>query len=227
MRIQFVGQCCFYLTGDDGRRVLMDPFHRSCGLTRGEFPADLVTFSHRHLDHYDAEAPRGALVVEGPGEHEAAGLRIKGLQAFHDQQEGLLRGQVTIFRLEMDGFAVVHLSDLGHSLNRYARKELSPVDVLLFPAGGRVTLDPDEARSVVEFLQPRIAIPMAYHTPGLLIGTLNRDRVQRAYPVHTASRVLELPRGTKLPNRTEIRFLDVLAQGPAEHVPLPLPGLAR
>lgn len=212
MRIQWIGQAAFFLSASNGARVLMDPFNRQCGLIRDDFPAHVVTFSHRHLDHYDATAIGSAKVVEGPGEHVAAGIKFFGLQAFHDTKMGKLRGQVTMFQTWLDGLSIVHLSDLGHPLNTYTRDTFGNIDILMVPCGGRVTIDPKQALEVIELLNPKIAILMAYHTPGLLIGTYGRDKIETQYPIHKQSRILTINKANPLPKRTEIHFLEVIPE---------------
>lgn len=217
MRIQWIGQAAFYLSATNGARVLMDPFNRQCGLERDDFPAHVVTFSHRHLDHYDATAVGSAQAIEGAGKHTAAGIKFFGLQAFHDKQMGKHRGQITMFQLWLEGLSIVHLSDLGHSLNSYARDAFGKVDVLMVPCGGRVTLDPKGALEVIEYLNPSIAIMMAYHTPGLLIGTLGRNKVETMFPIRQTGKVLSVDKSS-LPTRTEIHFLDVVSECPEPQI---------
>jgi L-ascorbate metabolism protein UlaG (beta-lactamase superfamily) len=43
------------------------------------------------------------------------------------------------------------------------------VDVLFLPIGGFFTIDPEQAREVMESLKPRIAVPMHYKAPGMSV----------------------------------------------------------
>jgi L-ascorbate metabolism protein UlaG (beta-lactamase superfamily) len=216
MRLQWVGQCCFFLQAADGRSLLFDPFQRVIGLDRGDFAADVVLFSHSHIDHCDPSAvPAGAMTVTGPGHHEAAGFRIFGVQAFHDPHEGLLSGEVTIFSVEVDGYRVVHLSDLGEQLDDTRIAALARPDVLLFPAGEHTTLSLAESAALVQRLAPKIAIPMAAHLPGLLMPSAQGAKVEKTFPRHRRASVLDLAPGTRLDPRTEVRILDA--------IPYPLP----
>src|SRR5206468_8512605 len=64
-------------------------------------------------------------------------------------------GKNTIFILEVDGWKIVHLGDLGHQLSPNQIKRIGPIDVLMIPVGGIYTINGSEAKKVVEQLKPR------------------------------------------------------------------------
>ncbi len=209
MRIQWVGQCCFHIRAADGRCLLLDPFQRVIGLPRGEFPADVVVFSHAHIDHSDPSAvPNGAKLVTSSGFTEVAGFRLLGVPAYHDPRGGLLSGSVNLFSVSVDGFRILHLSDLGEDLSDDKLRMLGRPDVLLFPAGEHTTISLSEARRLVERIRPAIAVPMAFHQPGLLMPAASQTAVEKMFPIHRKAGVLELVPGTRLGNTTEVRILD-------------------
>ena len=209
MKLSWIGQCCVFIESQDGRTILMDPYQRVIGLRRPEVHANVVVFSHDHIDHFDPSAvSENADVVAGSGSHRAGGFRFRGFQAWHDPKEGLLSGEVTLFQVEIDGYRVLHLSDLGQELDASAIRAFGKVDVLLFPAGEHTTISLLEARALVEAINPRIAIPMAWHLPGLLMPSASLEKVQRVFPDHRNTTWLELSPGQRLPKATEIRFLD-------------------
>lgn len=209
MKLQWVGQCCFHIQAGDGRSLLIDPFQRVIGIGRDDFPADVVVFSHGHLDHCDRTAiPGGATVVTGPGFREVAGFRLLGVQAFHDPKGGLLSGEVTLYSITVDGFRIVHLSDLGEELPDTTLRSLGKPDVLLFPAGEHTTVSLAEAATLVARMSPRIAVPMAYHQPGLLMPSASLEKVEKAFPRHRRVSEINLIPGTRLPDATEVRILD-------------------
>ena len=75
------------------------------------------------------------------------------------------RGKVGVFIIEVDGWKIVHLGDLGHLLTPSQLKRIGPVDVLMIPVGGIYTLNGSEAKKVVEQLKPKEYIfPMHYGT---------------------------------------------------------------
>ena len=212
MRLTWIGQTCFYIESHDGRSLLIDPFQRVIGLPRGDLPADVVVFSHTHIDHYDpgAVAPQASIVM-GPGQHSVAGFRIFGVQAYHDAKEGLLCGEVTIYGISVDGFRIVHLSDIGEEPDDARLQAIGKPDVLLFPAGQHTTIDLRQAARLIDRLKPAIAIPMAFHLPGLLMPSTGLDEVKRTFLKHRCANRLELAPGTRLARQTEIRILDAVA----------------
>jgi len=213
MRLQWVGQACFHIEAQDGRLILIDPFQRVIGIPRSQFPADVVVFSHSHIDHCDPSAiPHGVPVVMGAGEHAAQGFNFNGVKAYHDPREGLKSGEVTLYTFVVDGFRILHLSDLGERLSDAVVQRLARPDVLLFPAGEHTTIDLKEAAELVGRLKPRIAIPMAFHLPGLIMPSASRAKVERAFPKHKRASQLELTPGTKLPDGCEVIFLDAIPE---------------
>src|SRR5207253_3218783 len=91
--------------------------------------------------------------------------KIRTVGVYHDEVEGMRYGKNTIFILEVDGWRIVHLGDLGHLLTPAQLKQIGPVDVLMIPVGGVYTLNGSEARKVVEQIKPKeYILPMHYGT---------------------------------------------------------------
>src|SRR5438105_15753621 len=79
--------------------------------------------------------------------------------------EGLARGKNSVFIIDVDGWRVCHLGDLGHELDLKLLKQIGQVDVLMVPVGGIYTLNGAEAKKVVEQIKPKEYIfPMHYGT---------------------------------------------------------------
>jgi L-ascorbate metabolism protein UlaG (beta-lactamase superfamily) len=173
MKVKWLGHSAFLLTSDGGVRVLTDPyksgsFDGAVGYKPIKEQADVITASHEHDDHYCLEGlPEGYECVLTPGEHEAAGLSIKGVKTYHDTSRGKERGSNTIFTIDMDGIRVCHLGDLGHMLSDEEVGAIGKVDILLLPVGGFYTIGPKEAVSVMKALSPSITIPMHFKTESL------------------------------------------------------------
>lgn len=163
MRIEWLGHSCFLLTGTGGVKVLTDPFDEKVGYPLPKVEVDVVTVSHQHFDHNATHLlPGKPTVVEGPGEHTAAGVVIRGVEAFHDQDRGAKRGSNTIFVITLDGLNICHLGDLGHSLSAEQVAQIGKVDVLCVPVGGFYTIDAKVARDTVNLLGASVALPMHY-----------------------------------------------------------------
>lgn len=176
MEITYLGHSSFKIRGKSVT-VVTDPFAPYIGI---KFPkhteADIVTISHDHEDHNNADSVEGnPFIVRGPGEYEVKGVGIVGISVFHDDVKGQKRGKNTIYRIEIDGLSIVHLGDLGHTLVSDQVDELDGVDILMIPVGGVYTIDAARAREVVSAIEPSIVIPMHYNRSGLdpkIFGTL-------------------------------------------------------
>lgn len=168
MEIKYFGHACFFLKGKNAC-LLTDPFDpEMVGLKFPKVEADIVTVSHQHQDHNRADLVGGnPLVIDIPGEYERRGVRITGFSVFHDQNQGKERGKNTIFKIEIDGLAVLHCGDLGHILSEEMVEELNGVDILLIPVGGFYTIDSQEAVTIIREIEPSIVIPMHYNNPKL------------------------------------------------------------
>lgn len=171
MKIKYLAHASFLITTSSGTRVVTDPVNPECyegSITYGRFDeqADVVTISHEHRDHANADIVRGnPMVIRGNGKFIAAGVEFFGVETFHDTAHGAERGKNTVFVISADGLSVAHLGDLGHVLNADQAAEVGAVDVALIPVGGFYTIDAIQAARVAEQIDARIIMPMHYATP--------------------------------------------------------------
>lgn len=165
MDISYLGHSCFRLNNRD-LSVVMDPYESDfVGFSLSRVSGDIVTVSHEHSDHNFADGVNGVKkVFDGAGEYEVSEVSFIGIPSFHDDKRGEERGKNTIFVVEMDGYRVVHLGDLGHKLTESTLNEIGEVDVLMVPVGGKYTIGPQEAVGVVQAIEPKIVIPMHFKT---------------------------------------------------------------
>ncbi|MGJ8455777.1 MBL fold metallo-hydrolase [Pseudothermotoga sp. U03pept] len=164
MKITWFGHACFLIESSQ-LRILTDPFDSSVGYKVPNVMVDLITESHQHFDHNAHHLIKGKFeVIKEAGFHEFRGAKITGIKTFHDSESGVKRGQNIVFVFEIEGFRLVHLGDLGHVLSQPQVDQLKPVDVLFLPVGGSFTIDPNEAKKVLDQLQPHVAIPMHFKT---------------------------------------------------------------
>ncbi len=173
MKLKWLGHSAFLITADTGTRIITDPYvpgayDNAVGYKRIGERADVVTVSHEHPDHCgSANLPGNPQVLKGNGPWTIAGMKISGIDTFHDKSGGRERGRNTVFVYEVDNLRIVHLGDLGHILDEATLKALGRVDVLLIPVGGVFTIDAREAEKLTELIKPRVVIPMHYKTPRL------------------------------------------------------------
>ncbi|MFH1412422.1 MAG: MBL fold metallo-hydrolase [bacterium] len=172
MYITYIGHSCFKLqdkVGPDGVIVVTDPFDPNMtGFKMPKIDADIVTVSHDHKDHNYVKAIKGdAFVINRAGEYENKGVFVEGIDAYHDDKQGNERGNIVMFRIDIDGISVAHLGDLGCALETKQLEKLEGTDILLIPVGGKYTIDAKKAVSVINQIEPRIVIPMHYGDPKL------------------------------------------------------------
>jgi L-ascorbate metabolism protein UlaG (beta-lactamase superfamily) len=170
MRITYFGHSSFLVEAADGTRLIFDPYLHGAfdGALRYapiDEPADAVVASHTHDDHGATDTiPGNPLVFVHPVAETVGSVRITGVQVAHDDAGGKKRGKNTITVVDDGEVRLVHLGDLGHTLDAATVKAIGRVDVLLVPVGGFFTIDHDEAAKVVDALDPRIVIPMHFKT---------------------------------------------------------------
>jgi len=173
MYITWLGQSCFKIqdkVGTDGVTLITDPFDNSIGLKMPKLEANILTVSHDHFDHNNIEAIKGnPHLINTAGEYEIRDIAIEGVESLHAPDEKGERLRNIIFRFDIDDISIVHLGDLGHVLEQRQLESLVGVDILLIPVGGKYTIDAKKAVEVVSQIEPRIVIPMHYHTPDLKI----------------------------------------------------------
>ena len=166
MILRYYGHSLFTLTLADGTVIATDPYGTFYDYPRRTLKADVCTVSHAHHDHNALEMITGKpQVIDREGDfHLHGGLRITGIQSFHDEKQGALRGTNLMFVYQTEGLRIAHLGDLGCPLTSAQAAALGSLDVLLLPVGGYYTIDAEQAAQTVELLQPRIVIPMHYRT---------------------------------------------------------------
>lgn len=168
VKIQWLGHACFLFTGTDGKKILIDPFEKTAsteGYRLPEVEANIVLVTHQHKDHnYEAIVKGSPKVIKSSGEFTEAGIKIKGVSTFHDDEKGAKRGQNIIFIIEMEGMRLIHFGDLGHPLTDGEISALGKIDVAFMPVGGFYTLEPSKAFDVIKKVNPAILVPMHYRT---------------------------------------------------------------
>lgn len=180
--LRWHGQSFFEIITPAGTRIVTDP-HAIEAYGRKTVEADIVLLSHFHSDHTQVSVVSNAAkakIIAGlkevktengrreefnPVDETIKDVKIRNVLTYHDAKGGLERGLNSVFILEMGGLRIVHLGDLGHTLNESQIKRIGEVDLLLIPVGGVYTINGLDAQTVVEQLKPkRVIIPMHYGT---------------------------------------------------------------
>jgi L-ascorbate metabolism protein UlaG (beta-lactamase superfamily) len=163
MEITFIGHSCFKLKGKDISLVIDSFDPKATGYKLPKLEADVVLITHDHPGHnYKVGVNNYELLIDSPGEYEIRNVFIHGIPVFHDASQGSERGENTMYVIEIDGFTLLHLGDLGHELSKDILEKIPDIDVLMIPVGGRHTIDAETAVKVISSIEPGIVIPMHY-----------------------------------------------------------------
>ncbi len=162
MKIRYLGHSCFQLTSKDGTCVITDPYTKVGYELPSGLWADVVTVSHGHFDHNYTQAVPSGVVIAQTGEYRFKGIKIKGIDSWHDEEQGALRGGNIIYKIKIDGIMVCHLGDLGQPCSAELLQKIGDVDVLLLPVGGTYTVDAAGAKAYADGIAPKTIIPMHY-----------------------------------------------------------------
>lgn len=182
MLITWLGHSCFLLESEGGTRLLMDPPDPDTGYAIEPQTVDAVSASHSHHDHANFALAPDARRIITPGSFTVGDMALTGFVTYHDKEQGRLRGENIMYRVEADGLRLLHAGDLGAMPDEATCRAIGKVDVLLTPIGGVYTIGPDEALALCNLLHPKVVVPMHYRTAdcninlGELMPFLNNAR---------------------------------------------------
>lgn len=172
MHIRSLGHSCFAIDGT----LVTDPYHTGLGFAMPRVKAKVVTLSHDHFDHNNAEGVGGhPIVLRGDVDCAVGDMHIRSIACYHDEVRGAKRGINHIFVVRTPQATLCHMGDIGQPVSKALVQAIGPIDVLLIPVGGTYTVDAAGAKAYVDALQPHYVIPMHYKTPTC---TLDIDTVQ-------------------------------------------------
>jgi len=173
------GHACFLITTSQHTRILTDPMKLEGYSIPDSVKPDVVTVSHRHIDHDNVAGVSGKPIVfygvNGPMdrglEHKfipidtlIGDVRIRNVVSnhFNPEKSPALNA---LYVFEFDSLRVVHLGDLGHDLSTEQKTQIGSVDILMIPVGGIYTLSPVEADDIIAQLKPKmVVLPMHFKT---------------------------------------------------------------
>ena len=166
MEVKFYGHACFSIK--EGKiTIVTDPYSDKIGLKLPKLKADVVTIGHDNEAHNNVKAVEGdPMVLNWPGEYEKEGIHFKGIHSFHNTREDKEQLENIIFTINFNDIRFCHLGAQGTKLTPEQLEQVGDVDVLFVPVGKVGTMDAKKAKEVIEQIEPRIVIPMAYHTEG-------------------------------------------------------------
>jgi L-ascorbate metabolism protein UlaG (beta-lactamase superfamily) len=193
VKATFHGHACFAVEGN-GKRIVIDPFltgNPAADIGPDNLPKiDAVLLSHGHGDHLGdavalAKRDNATIVATAElaafcsdqgatahamhigGAHQFPFGRVKLVPAFHGGRvEGDATGKYTTnpcgVVLTIGDKTVYHTGDTGLTLEMQLLA--GRIDLMLVPIGDNYTMGVEDAVRAVEFVKPRVAIPMHYNT---------------------------------------------------------------
>ncbi len=169
MVISYYGLSCFKIQSGDTSLVFDLPSKKSA-VKPPRFQADIFIQSHDHDGHNGVESitrEKEFFLVDGPGEYEIKGIYIRGMKSFHDSVEGKKHGINTVYVVRCENVNLCFMGDFGEKeIRPELKEELGKIDVLFVPIGGETVLDAEEARNVINQIEPAFSIPMHYSDNG-------------------------------------------------------------
>jgi L-ascorbate metabolism protein UlaG (beta-lactamase superfamily) len=193
-KLTYHGHATCSLVADEGTRLVIDPFFSDnpvCDVPVGDVEADFILITHGHYDHIADAIPlaerTGATIVatfevakflEGKGlkaspHHIGGGVEypfgyVKLTPALHGGIVELPGGEAftslpagILIELK-SGQRFHHAGDTALLTDMQLLK--GKVDVALLPIGDRFTMGPADAVRAVEFIEPKVVIPIHYNT---------------------------------------------------------------
>jgi L-ascorbate metabolism protein UlaG (beta-lactamase superfamily) len=172
IRVRWHGHSCFEVTTDTVT-VVTDPHDgKSLGIQPPKVRGDVVLVSHDHFDHAATKvvSKPESQIVTSPEHMKVDGVKVRGVETFHDVSEGQSRGGNIAFVFILEECKFCHLGDLGHVLTEQQAKAIGKVDVLFIPVGGVFTIDAAAAWEVIAMMDPGVVVPMHYRVGGLSLS---------------------------------------------------------
>ncbi|MCA0453196.1 MAG: MBL fold metallo-hydrolase [Chloroflexi bacterium] len=174
MQIKWYGHASFLVTGENGKRVITDPYTpETSGYNRIPDSPDIVIISSDNdTFHCRADLVPGTptivnalQVAKSGGQRTEHGIAIQAIAAmealdhqFHDpDQNGM-------YRFTVDDISIGHMGDIGNAFTEEQLQFFSGVDVLFALVGGHPTINLDDLEVVIKRTQPKLVIPMHFRT---------------------------------------------------------------
>ena len=176
LQIRWHGHACFEITNET--TLVTDPHDgKSIGIPAPSVIGDIILVSHDHYDHNSVKSVEkdSSKVISDERGRNISDIEIRGVESFHDEEQGAKRGKNIMYKFTIDGIKFCHLGDLGHDLDGESVQKIGEVDILFVPIGGTFTVDDKQAWNVVNKIRPKIIIPMHYKIGGLSLPISGLD----------------------------------------------------
>lgn len=191
VKITYHGQSAFEIKSDK-YNILIDPYitgNKFANVKAADLKADYIILSHGHDDHFgdtiEIAKNNDATVIavdelsyyahtkglKTHGMHIGGGYnfpfgRVKFTIAHHgsSNSEGAYMGEPAGIVLTLGNKNIYHAGDTSLFLDMKLIGEINSLDAAIVPIGDNYTMGIDDAVKAIEFLNPKLAIPMHYNT---------------------------------------------------------------
>ncbi|OGU57322.1 MAG: metal-dependent hydrolase [Ignavibacteria bacterium GWF2_33_9] len=191
MKLRYLSHSAFIL--DDGEnQVIIDPFisgNPTAPISADEVKAKYIVLTHAHGDHFGdtlkIAEKNGSIVIavnelanfvarNGVKSHNMhiGGAynfpfgKVKFTIAHHGSanNDDEYMGEPAGVIISMGGKTIYHAGDTGLFSDMKLIGEINDIDVFLTPIGDNFTMGIDDAVRAVDFVNPKLAIPIHYNT---------------------------------------------------------------
>ncbi len=219
MRLTYYGHSCF-LVETAHARLLLDPYltdNPRAAIPAADVRCDNILISHGHEDHtcdalaiarrcdatiianyeiaeyFSAQGARVHGMNPGGGFNFPFG-RVKLTIAHHTSSveaglKPIYLGAPCGILVQADGKTLYHAGDTALFLDMQLIGRAG-IDIALLPIGDNFTMGPEDAVTALDFLRPKLAVPMHYNTWDIIAQDAKAFAARAATSGHTV-RVLE------------------------------------
>lgn len=192
MKLRYFSHSAFQVTTKGGIQILIDPFldgNPTSPVKSDDVSAQFIILSHAHGDHLGdafriAKRDKSLIICVNElanycnnkgfkahnmhigGEHRFDFGSVKFTIAHHGSQtpDGQYAGEPAGILLFIEDKCIYHTGDTGLFYDMKLIGEMNKVDYMLLPIGDNFTMGIKDAVKAVEFVKPRVAIPMHFNT---------------------------------------------------------------
>src|SRR5437867_1854693 len=191
VKLIYHGHAAFEIKNDK-HSIIIDPFlngNKHAKIKPSEIKTDYIVLTHAHGDHlgdaFEIAKKNNAMIIavnelanyasenkcKAHNMHIGGGYNfpfgtVKFTIAHHGSSspDGRYMGEPAGVVVNIDGKNIYHAGDTGLFLDMKLIGEMNKLDAALVPIGDNFTMGVDDAVKAVEFLNPKMAIPMHYNT---------------------------------------------------------------
>ena len=200
MKIKFYAHASFRLEAD-GLAIITDPYTpgpQNSGFDPIDEPADIVIMSSATDSfHSDPSHVRGDPTIVNalelpPEEADVQGVHISPFPAMESMTFDFGRDPDAnaLYLFTLGGLRVLHMGDIGNPVPQEHLDALrDKVDLLFALTGAHATIDLEDLDAAIDFIGPRVVIPMHYYSPRGVLDIEPVDTFLERHPADSITRV--------------------------------------